>query len=108
MGWATVQEFLQHSEEFELTLLLQPTKKNHKKIKPIADKINIIWGDLCNYEDVLKGVNGSDFVLHIGGMVSPKADYYPNKTRHVNITAAENISCRTADIGNRASEFRTV
>lgn len=91
MGWATVQEFLQHNDEFELTLLLQPTRKNRRKFNTLADKINIVWGDLCNYEDVLQGVNGNDFVLHIGGMVSPKADYFPNKTRHVNITAAENI-----------------
>ncbi|MBE6209494.1 MAG: NAD(P)-dependent oxidoreductase [Rikenellaceae bacterium] len=91
MGWATVQEFLNSSDRFELTLLVQPSRKNRKKLAPIADKVNIVWGDLRNYDDVLRSVNEQDYVLHLGGMVSPKADYYPNKTRQVNITAAQNI-----------------
>ena len=91
MGWATVQEFLNNSDRFELTLLVQPSRKNRKKLAPIADKVNIIWGDLRNYDDVLRSVNEQDYVLHVGGMVSPKADYFPNKTRQVNITAAQNI-----------------
>ena len=44
------------------------------------------------YEEVLRGVQGSDYVLQVGGMVSPAADYYPRKTRHVNVTAAKNIA----------------
>ena len=53
--------------------------------------ITVIWGDLVRYEDVLEGVKGSDYVLHVGGMVSPAADYYPEKTLKVNVTAAENV-----------------
>ena len=39
----------------------------------------------------LKCVEGSDYVLHVGGMVSPSADYYPTKTIQTNTTAAKNI-----------------
>ena len=53
--------------------------------------VTVIWGDLTRYEDVLEGVKGSDYVLHVGGMVSPAADYYPEKTLKVNVTAAENV-----------------
>ncbi len=91
MGWAAVQEFLQHTDRFELTLLAQPSPKNRKLLAPLTDKVKVVWGNLCNYDDVLQGVTGSDYVLHIGGMVSPKADYYPTKTRYVNVTAAKNV-----------------
>ncbi len=40
---------------------------------------------------MLRGITGADFVLHVGGMVSPKADYKPKTTARVNITAAQNI-----------------
>ena len=41
--------------------------------------IRIVWGDLTSYQDVLNGVTGADYVLHVGGMVSPAADYFPKK-----------------------------
>ena len=53
--------------------------------------LHVIWGDLTNYDDVLKGVSGADIVLHVGGMVSPQADYRPKATLRTNISAAENI-----------------
>ena len=31
--------------------------------------VRIVWGDLTNYEDVLNAVTGSDYILHVGGMV---------------------------------------
>ena len=52
------------------------------------DKIKVVWGDLTRYEDVLKGVTGADVVLHVGGMVSPQADYRPAATLRTNISAA--------------------
>jgi len=39
----------------------------------------------------LNGVMGADYVLHVGGMVSPAADYFPKKTLKVNTTAAQYI-----------------
>ena len=30
--------------------------------------IRIVWGDLTNYQDVLNGVMGADYVLPVGGM----------------------------------------
>lgn len=92
MGWAGLQELLKHTDKINISILARPSKVNQKKLAAYADKINIIWGDLTVYNDVLQGVTGADYVLHVGGMVSPAADYFPKKTRKVNITAAENIA----------------
>lgn len=91
MGWAGLQELLKKQDRFDLTVLARPSATNKKKLAPYADKVRIVWGDLTCYEDVLEATKGADFVLHVGGMVSPSADYYPNKTRRVNRTAAENV-----------------
>lgn len=92
MGWAGLQELLKKQDRFDLTVLARPSATNKKKLAPYADKVRIVWGDLTCYEDVLEATKGADFVLHVGGMVSPSADYYPNKTRRVNRTAAENVA----------------
>lgn len=93
MGWAGFREIYRKKDRFDIRILARPSKANLKKLKPYLDDpdVSIVWGDLLVYEDVLKGVSGSDFVLHVGGMVSPMADYYPEKTLKVNIGSTENV-----------------
>lgn len=93
MGWAGFQELYKRRERFNIRLLARDSRKNRKLLKAYADDpaVTVVWGDLTRYADVLEGVNGSDYVLHVGGMVSPAADYYPEKTLEVNVKAAENV-----------------
>lgn len=93
MGWAGFQELYKRKNRFNITLLARPSKKNRKLLAPYANdpSVKIVWGDLMNYNDVLEGVSGADYVLHVGGMVSPQADYYPEKTLEVNVKAAEHV-----------------
>ncbi len=93
MGWAGFMELYNRKERFNIRLLARDSGKNRKLLgKYLSDEaVTVIWGDLMCYEDVLKGVTGADYVLHIGGMVSPAADYYPEKTLKVNVGSAENV-----------------
>lgn len=92
MGWAGFQG-LYKKGKFNIRLLVRDSSKNHKMLDKYKDdpSVTVIWGDLTRYDDVLEGVKGSDYVLHVGGMVSPAADYFPEKTLKVNVTAAENV-----------------
>ena len=91
MGSATLDELVSREGKFEVTVLVRDTKRNRQKMAKYGDRIRVVWGDLMNYDDVLKGVSGADYVLHIGGMVSPSADYKPKSVLRVNVTAAENV-----------------
>ncbi|MBQ9818094.1 MAG: NAD(P)-dependent oxidoreductase [Proteobacteria bacterium] len=91
MGTAGLIELAARLDHFNIVVLARPSDINHKKLAPYEGKIKVVWGDLTRYEDVLEGVNGADYVLHVGGMVSPSADYKPKSTLRVNVTAAENI-----------------
>ena len=93
MGWAGFQELYSRKDRFNIKLLARGSRKNHKKLDKYASdpSVTVIWGDLTRYEDVLEGVTGADYVLHVGGMVSPAADYFPEKTLKTNVTAAENV-----------------
>ena len=93
MGYQSFLEFIKHKDEFNIVVLLRDSEKNRKKFAEYLNdpSVKIVWGDLKNYEDVKAGVDGADYVLHIGGMVSPSADYYPTKTVVTNTTAAKNV-----------------
>lgn len=94
MGWAGFQELHARADRFVVRVLARPSKKNRKKLEPYMNdpSVEIVWGDLTNYEDVLRGVTGADYVLHVGGMVSPAADYFPEKTLKVNVTSSEHVA----------------
>ena len=93
MGWAGFQELYKRKERFDIRILARDSRKNRKLLTPyLSDpSVKVVWGDLMNYADVLEGVTGADYVLHVGGMVSPAADYYPEKTLKVNVGSAENV-----------------
>ncbi|MBR1878529.1 MAG: NAD(P)-dependent oxidoreductase [Paludibacteraceae bacterium] len=95
MGFAGMQEILKYPDRYSLRILARPSEKNKKLLNPLASNhssLHIIWGDLTRYDDVLRGVTGADIVLHVGGMVSPQADYRPKATLRTNISAAEYIT----------------
>lgn len=93
MGFAGFKELYKRRDLYNIVLLNLDTQDARKKFAPYMfdSSVRCVWGDLTNYDDVLECVNGADYVLHVGGMVSPAADYYPKKTLFTNITAMENI-----------------
>ena len=93
MGFASFKELYAHKDKYNIVLLNRGSEKNKKLFMPYENDsdVRLVWGDLMNYEDVLACVTGADYVLHVGGMVSPAADYYPKKTLKTNVTAAQNI-----------------
>ncbi len=93
MGHKSFLEFIKHKDKFNIVVLLRDSKKNRELFAEYLNdaSVRIVWGDLTDYDAIKAGVDGSDYVLHIGGMVSPAADYYPTKTVVTNTTAARNI-----------------
>ena len=91
MGSAGLAELFAKRDKFDIVVLARDSKKNRAKLAKYGNEIEVVWGDLMNYDDVLKGVSGADYVLHVGGMVSPSADYKPKSVLKVNTTSAENI-----------------
>lgn len=86
MGSQTLKEFCKRLDRFEVRLLVRRSKRNLKKMKPYINikGVTIVWGDMMNPADIRSAMGEADYVLHIGGMVSPLADHYPEKTMKVN------------------------
>lgn len=93
MGGAAFKELYKRRNMYNIVMLFREGKRGRDIYEKYCDdsSVKIIWGDLTNYEDVLEGVTGADYVLHVGGLVSPAADYFPKKTMFTNVTAMENI-----------------
>jgi len=92
MGQETLKQLLDRGNRFRVKAFARPSEVNKKKMKKFAGpNLEIVWGDLANYDDIKRLVDGADYVLHIGAMVSPAADKYPEKTLYTNIGSTLNI-----------------
>ncbi|MBQ0065925.1 MAG: FAD-dependent oxidoreductase [Firmicutes bacterium] len=92
MGKETIKNLLARPYQYHVKAFARPSEVNRGKMKAMADpNLEVIWGDLANYEDIKRLVDGADYVLHIGAMVSPAADKYPEKTLYTNIGSTLSI-----------------
>lgn len=86
-------DFLRPEHDLALTALVQDTEKDRRIIQKYADMENleVVYGDLTRYEDVRRCVKGADLIVHMGALVSPRADYFPAEARKVNVGSIRNI-----------------
>lgn len=92
MGQETLKQLLARSSRFKVRAIVRDSKKNRELMKKyVCPALEIVWGDMTDYETMLKCITGADYVLHIGAMVSPMADDYPKETLYTNIGSTLNI-----------------
>ncbi|MDI9490696.1 MAG: FAD-dependent oxidoreductase [Bacillota bacterium] len=92
MGQETLKQLLSRADRFKTRILVRPSEKNKTLLKKyICPALEVVWGDMTDYETVLKCVTGADYVLHIGAMVSPMSDKEPEKTLYTNIGSTLNF-----------------
>lgn len=93
MGSEALRQLYEQKERYHTIVFSLPTKSDKKKLAKYEnnDSVSIVWGDLTKYDDVKRAVEAADIVLHVGGMVSPMADYYPELTMKVNVGGVKNI-----------------
>ena len=99
MGAAGLRE-LRKSGLHDITLLVRDSKKNRRFVAPMSD-VRVVWGDLRDYAAVRRAVEGADIILHVGGMVSPAADWHPELCYKTNTEAMANIIKAVEKIGGK-------
>lgn len=92
MGFKGLKELTAFPDAYHVTVLARDSRKNRRMLAPyLAKGVEVIWGDLLDKESVSRGVGKADIVLHVGGMVSPAADWHPKETIRTNVGSMENI-----------------
>ena len=92
MGHASLDAILQRGD-CVVRLLVRDSKKNRRMMRRYLkrDDVEIIWGDLLDKGEVRLAMSDASVVLHMGGMVSPMADRFPEKTMKVNVEGTRNV-----------------
>jgi nucleoside-diphosphate-sugar epimerase len=109
MGGETFKELLRR-DQYNIVLLLRPSKQNRKAFTKYEGKegIKIVWGDLCNFNDVLEAINGVDYVLHPAAFIAPEADKNPLLCKRINCSGTENIIAAIKNQPNNGDNIRFI
>ena len=107
MGYAAFQELWKRKDRYDIVLLLLPDRTGKKLFKPFESEmgirsiqgkgvvensgLKIVWGDLTDYDDVSKAVEGVEHVLHPAAFVAPTADRNPALARKITTGGTKNI-----------------
>lgn len=93
MGLASLREMLKDIQNQDIVTLARDSEKNRKILAPYQDisGLEILWGDLNDYDMVLQCVRDCDLILHIAAFVSPAADYYPRQAMQINFGSTRNL-----------------
>lgn len=92
MGRESLDRILERGD-CKVRLLVRPGSKNRRLMRPYLKRgdVTVVWGDLLDSNAVAEALGNAAIVLHMGGMVSPMADHFPDKTLKVNVEGTQNI-----------------
>lgn len=93
MGIQGLMRMVKDTDTYNTLILVRDSEKNRNILKDYMgiDGLEVVWGDLNNYETVYKCVEKSDLILHVAAFVSPAADYEPKKAMKVNYGSTKNL-----------------
>ncbi|MFX1493241.1 MAG: NAD-dependent epimerase/dehydratase family protein [Promethearchaeota archaeon] len=89
VGLSTINELLKANHQVRVFDIYN--KINKKIAKKYKNKLEIIWGDLRNYDDIKRAIDGQDIVIHLAAIIPPLADSYPELAEAVNVGGTLNI-----------------
>lgn len=105
MGLATLRELKKRGVDYEIVALARHSRHSEKVLAEFAGMkaFRVQWGNLLDYDSLRAGVQDADYVLHMGGMVSPKADYNPQRTLTTNVGGTRLLLKAIIDAGGADS-----
>lgn len=93
MGLPTLRRLLRHPDLFNVRVLSRTEPHDLRILKEFAgaDNFSVAWGDLRDRQAVARAVRGCTLVLHVGALVSPRADADPKLAMAVNAGGTFNL-----------------
>jgi len=89
VGAQTLESLVEHGHQVKCLDI--KTRANKSIAKRFDGKIETVWGDLCNPDDVAAAVEGRDVVIHLGFIIPPRSEQSPQLAHEVNVGGTRNL-----------------
>ncbi|HNQ66867.1 MAG TPA: NAD(P)-dependent oxidoreductase [Bacteroidales bacterium] len=91
VGFEVLRQLYKLSNQYQTTVFDLKNKKSRKKFKKYKDKIEIVYGDITNKDDLAAVCKDKDFVIHIAALIPPVADDFPELAHKINTIGTKNL-----------------
>jgi nucleoside-diphosphate-sugar epimerase len=85
VGTEVLRELQQHGRWYKVKVLEQNLAPVLKKLKDFRKDFEIITGDICDPDVLMRAASDIDFVIHLAAVIPPLADKYPDLAERVNV-----------------------
>jgi len=90
VGRELIQLLLKDST-FQITCFDLKSSKNVRFYQSLGSQVQIMYGDIRQYDDVQKVLQNQNFVIHLAAIIPPLADQLPVLAHQVNVLGTGNI-----------------
>ena len=95
MGEETLKQLFESEKDHYVKILCMRDASDRRfaaKAKRLyGDRLEVVYGDLVNYDDCLKLVEGTEYVLHVAALIPPRSDHDADRTVKVNFGGTVNM-----------------
>ncbi len=74
-----------------VTVLVRDSTHTKRVLKPLGDKIRVVYGDITNRDDVQKAVQHQDIVIHLAAVIPTVENDNDELVHEVNVSGTEHI-----------------
>lgn len=86
-----VLELLVGISGFNVTAFDQNTFRTRRFYRRFRGKLEVVYGDIAQPDDIGEVCNRKDFVIHLAAIIPPVADAKPEAARRVNVEGTRNL-----------------
>lgn len=80
-----------NDKRFSCKILLREKKANFRLAKKIKNRVEIVWGDLRDFETCEKLLSDGDYLIHSAGIIPPASETSTELTHETNVGITKNI-----------------
>lgn len=77
--------------ELKVTVFDKKTKTSVERLSPFQDKVELVYGDITNLDDLQKIAANKEIVIHLAAIIPPLADDAPKLAQKVNTEGTRNL-----------------
>lgn len=91
VGSALLKQILQFENDYEVTVFDIGSRKTQKEFAKYKGRINCIYGDITDPDDIEAACMYQDVVVHLAAIIPPLADKKTGLAHRVNVIGTQNI-----------------
>jgi len=97
-GSVIVNELIESG--YDVRCLEEKTRSTKKILKRFKDKVEVVWGDISDFEIVRKSVADQEVIIHLADIVPPTSEKNFKRAYSINVVGTRNIISACALLPN--------